>query len=88
MLFMIYFPTSREDYGLAMNEGISRIEISSPFTLIKKNNTGNAYLSSVYRFKNKLYASNSFGLFCFDESTSVFSPVGNITFRRAKFYFS
>jgi len=63
---------------LAMNEGISRIEILSPFTLIKKNNTGNAYLSSVYRFKKKLYATNSFGLFCLNESTSVFSPVGDI----------
>jgi len=73
------FPDKQGGLWLAMNEGISRIEISSPFSLITKNNTGNAYLSSLYRFNNKLYATNSFGLFCFDTSTSSFQPIGNIT---------
>ncbi|MEJ2507570.1 MAG: triple tyrosine motif-containing protein, partial [Ignavibacteriaceae bacterium] len=44
-----------------------------------KNNAGNAYVSSLYRFNNELYATNSFGLFCFDNSTSSFKPIGNIT---------
>ncbi|MEJ2495043.1 MAG: ATP-binding protein, partial [Ignavibacteriaceae bacterium] len=73
------FPDKQGGLWLAMNEGISRIEISSPFSLITKNNTGNAYLSSLYRFNNKLYATNSFGLFYFDESTSTFNSIGNNT---------
>ena len=73
------FPDKQGGLWLAMGEGISRIEISSPFTLITKDKTGNAYISSLYRFNNKLYASNSFGLFCYDESASMFKPIGNIT---------
>ena len=63
---------------LAMNEGISRIEITSPFTLFKRDNTGTAYISSLYRFNGRLYAANSFGLFYFDESSSMFNPIGDI----------
>ena len=73
------FPDKQGGLWLAMNEGISRIEISSPFTIITKNRSGNGYISSLYRFNNKLYASNSFGLFYFDESSSMFKPIGNIT---------
>jgi signal transduction histidine kinase/DNA-binding response OmpR family regulator/ligand-binding sensor domain-containing protein len=73
------FPDKQGGLWLAMNEGISRVEISSPFTRITKNKTGNAYISSLYRFDNKLYATNSFGLFRFNESSSTFKPIGNIT---------
>ncbi|MCG6915382.1 response regulator [bacterium BMS3Abin03] len=73
------FPDKQGGLWLAMNEGISRVEISSPFTCITKNKTGNAYISSLYRFDNKLYATNSFGLFRFNESSSTFKPIGNIT---------
>ncbi len=60
---------------LAMTEGISRIEISSPFTNLDKKSTGNDFISSLYRFKDRLYAVNSFGIFYFDKSMSVFKPV-------------
>ena len=73
------FPDKQGGLWFAMNEGISRVEILSPFTLITKKNIGNAYISSLYRYNNKLYATNSFGLFYFDESTSTFNSIGNIT---------
>ncbi|MGA9294875.1 MAG: ATP-binding protein [Ignavibacteriaceae bacterium] len=60
---------------LAMSEGISRIEVSSPFTNLDKKNTGNDFISSMYRFKDRLYAANSFGIFYFDNASSVFKPV-------------
>ncbi|MEJ2617587.1 MAG: two-component regulator propeller domain-containing protein, partial [Ignavibacteriaceae bacterium] len=60
---------------LATNEGISRIEVSSPFTKLDKNSTGNDFISSIYRFKDRLYAANSFGILYFDKALSVFKPV-------------
>jgi signal transduction histidine kinase/DNA-binding response OmpR family regulator/ligand-binding sensor domain-containing protein len=63
---------------LAMGEGISRIEISSPFTFISRNNSGNAALSAFCRYNNELFAANSLGLFYLKESSSEFKPVGGI----------
>ena len=72
-------PDGQGGLWLAMNDGISRVEISSPFSIIPKENTGNSYLSFLLRFGNKLYASNSYGQFFLDESSSVFKPVKGIT---------
>ena len=63
---------------LAMTDGISRVEISSPFTKLEKKNTGNDFISSIYRFKDNLYAANSFGIFYMDNSILVFKPVAGI----------
>ena len=60
---------------LAMTEGISRIEISSPFTKLTKKNTGNNFISSFCKFNNRLYAANSFGIFYLDKAASTFRPV-------------
>ena len=63
---------------LAMNEGIARIEITSPFTKMDKKNTGNDFITSIYRYKDRLFAANSFGILYFDKSLSVFKPVAGI----------
>lgn len=60
---------------LAMTEGISRIEISSPFTKLDKKNTGNNFISSFSRFNGRLYTANSFGIFYLDKASSTFKPV-------------
>ncbi len=73
------FQDNQGGLWLAMNDGISRIEISSPFSLIPESNTGTAYISSLYRFNNRLYAANSLGLFYLDESSSMFKPLGDNT---------
>ena len=63
---------------LAMTEGICRIEISSPFTFMDKQSTGNDFITSIFRFKNRLYAANSFGIFYLDKTLPVFKPVAGI----------
>ena len=73
------FPDQQEGLWLAMEDGISRVEIPSSFTLIPKNDIYNGNINSLYRFQGRLYAANTFGLFYFDESSSKFKmiPSGN-----------
>ncbi len=63
---------------LAKNEGISRIEIASPFTILPIEKTGKNYLSSLFRFNDKLYASNSFGILYFDETSGTFKAMKSV----------
>ncbi len=63
---------------LATTEGISRIEILSPFTEFDKKSIGNDFISSIYRFQDKIYAANSFGIFYYDKLSSSFKPVTGI----------
>ena len=72
------FPDRQGGLWLAMDEGISRIEISSAFSIIPKKNIGNTNLLSFYRFQNKLYAASQLGVFYFDESASMFRLVNGI----------
>ena len=69
------YPDNHDGLWVATTEGISRIEISSPFSVIPKINTGNNYLSQLYRYKGKLFGCNSFGIWYLDESTSRFKPI-------------
>ncbi len=62
----------------AMGDGISRIEILSPFTIIPENKTANDFIQSFLRFKNNLYAANSFGLLCLDRAASEFKPMPDV----------
>ena len=63
---------------LATTEGISRVEILSPFTEFDKKSIGNDFISSIYRFHDKIYAANSFGIFYYDKLSSSFKPVTGI----------
>ena len=63
---------------VATAEGISRVEISSPFSFISKKNTGNSYISELYKFKDKLYGGNTFGIWYLDEPTSTFKEIQGI----------
>ncbi len=58
-----------------MSDGISRVESSSPFTVISKKSTANTSFLTIFRFRDKLYASSAVGLFHYDESTSTFNMV-------------
>lgn len=72
------FPDQQGGLWLAMDEGISRIETSSAFSIILKKNTGNSNFSSFYRFHDKFYAANQLGIFYLDESASMFRVVNRI----------
>ncbi len=69
------YPDNQNGLWVATTEGISRIEISSSFSVIPKVNTGNSYLSQLYRYKSKLFGCNSFGIWFLDESTSRFKAI-------------
>ena len=72
------YPDNQDGLWVSTSEGISRIEISSPFTIIPKSNTGNNFLSSIYSFRNILYGTNSLGIYYLDESSSMFEPVAGV----------
>ncbi|MBK8944411.1 MAG: response regulator [Ignavibacteriae bacterium] len=73
------FPDKQGSLWLAMTDGIARIEIDSPFKILPIEKTGKNYFSSIYRFKNKIYATNSFGLLHYDETTLTFKTFKGIT---------
>jgi ligand-binding sensor domain-containing protein len=77
---VIYDVFQDEQGGLwiATTEGISRIEYPSSFSILPKNKTGNDFISQIYRFKNEIYASNSFGLLYFDGPSSKLKIIPGI----------
>ncbi len=77
---VIYDVYADNESGLwaATTEGISRIEISSPFSVISKINTNNSYISNLYRFKYRLYGCNTFGICYLDEPESKFKLIPGI----------
>lgn len=73
------FPDKQGGLWMAMADGISRIESSPAFAILKKKNIGNKSISSLFRFNNTLYGSNALGLFYLDESISEFKPIPGVT---------
>ncbi|MBK7105120.1 MAG: response regulator [Ignavibacteriae bacterium] len=73
------FPDKQGSLWLAMTDGIARIEIDSPFKILPIEKTGKNYFSSIYRFKNKIYATNSFGLLYYDETSLTFKTFKGIS---------
>lgn len=68
-------PDKQGGLWLATNEGISRIEISSPFSILPKENTGRSRINKLYRFHNELYACNDYGIYYLDKSLKKFNSV-------------
>ena len=63
------------------NQGISRIELPSPYRYFSENHGLKGNVSSVIRFKDKLYVATSFGVYYLSEneqSSSIFHSVNNI----------
>ena len=72
------FQDRQEGLWAATGEGISRIEISSSFTIFPESKTGDNYIRTLCRFKDKLYAANSFGLLYLDDASSEFKLINGI----------
>jgi serine phosphatase RsbU (regulator of sigma subunit) len=68
---------------LALNNGISRIEISSPLSVYNEKSGITGSVNSVIRYKSLLYVGTTTGLFAQDpenESETTFKPVLNLTY--------
>ena len=72
------FPDNQGGLWLATNEGINRIEISSPFSVLPKDKTGGSRINQLYRFHNQLYACNDLGIYYLDTSLKQFRPVSGL----------
>ncbi len=84
----IVYDVSADKQGglwLAMSSGIARVEIASPFTFFPKEKFSRSSITNLFRFKNKLYASNSFGLFYFDSNSSSFKMIEGINSNGSNF---
>jgi signal transduction histidine kinase/DNA-binding response OmpR family regulator len=73
------FADNQGGLWLAMADGISRIESSPVFSFMPVKKTGNKSITDLFRFGNKIYAANAFGLFFLDESASVFKSIPGFT---------
>ena len=71
-----------QNLGLALNNGISRVEISSPLSVITDKSGLTGSINTVIRFKNILYAGTTTGLFVTDPGNKtdiIFKPVSGLT---------
>lgn len=59
---------------LALNKGISYVDINSPITFFGKSNNVNSTIESVAKFKNNLYIATDKGVSKFDKLTNSFIP--------------
>ncbi len=63
---------------LATSEGISRVEISSTFSLLPHSQTGNAPITTLYKFHDTFFASNVYGIFYLDKFSTSFKAVNGV----------
>ena len=66
------WPDQRGGLWLATNNGVVYVEIPSSFSVLDKNVLQEDQSNSIIRFKEKLYVSNSIGIFYFSEKTNSF----------------
>ena len=66
---------------LALNNGISRVEMSSPLSVYSEKSGISGSINSVIRYKSQLYVGTTNGLFAQadNESENTFKPVFNLT---------
>ncbi|MGE5107046.1 MAG: GAF domain-containing protein, partial [Sphingobacteriales bacterium] len=63
---------------LGLDNGISRVEISSPLTKFALQSGINTSVLTIIRFEGNLYIGTGNGLLAFDNTTSYFKPVSGI----------
>lgn len=72
------FQDKQNGLWLATEDGITRVEISSTFSMLPIERTGDARIWTLYRFQNQLFATNTYGLYYLDELNNAFKPVTGI----------
>lgn len=72
------FSDSRGMLWLALDNGISRVETSSPLTQFTNQAGINTATLSLERFQGKLYLGTTNGLLLFNDATSKFEPIQGI----------
>ena len=72
------FSDSRGMLWLALDNGISRVETSSPLTQFTNQAGINTATLSLERFQGKLYLGTTNGLLSFNDATSKFEPIQGI----------
>jgi len=63
------FQDSSGNLWLALQNGISKIDYSSPFSILDERHGLNGLVLSVIRFKGQIYAGTTSGLFCLSSNT-------------------
>jgi ligand-binding sensor domain-containing protein len=75
------FQDSEGGLWLATQDGITRVELNSPFTKLSQEKTANSLISVLHRFKSKLFAGIVLGTYYLDASQKSFQPIhGTKTF--------
>ena len=69
------FQDTQGGLWLCTEQGISRVEISAPFSMLPRENIADATIETLYRFQDNLFAGIVLGTRYFDASQKIFQPV-------------